>query len=370
MNRPRILVVDDDQGMLHAVRRLLERSAEVCGYADAATALAGAVAFAPELAILDVRLPGSDGFELMHRLRRLVPKLDVVLMTGSLTELDGKLARALREEAFFFLQKPFDRELLLTLVDRWSERRRLSEENAAYLARLEEELRQARAFQQRMLPGTAARIGEVSLRGHYAPCDSLGGDYYDWLDAGEGRVAVLIADVAGHGVAAAMLTGLVKAAFHAAHAEAHAPGAVATRVRDGLRGMDEGTFVTLLSARIDLRRNELQYCCAGHPYGMRLAATGERELLGTTMPLLTPAFPDIEVEVASCPFRKGDRLLLWTDGVEEAADAAGAMFGAEGLQACVAGTSDGLLERLAASLRTFVGQRPMRDDWTAVLASR
>ena len=370
MTRPRILVVDDDAGMLHAVRRLLERNADVACFADAASALAGAVAFEPERAILDVRLPSSDGFELMHGLRRLVANLDVVLMTGSLTELDGKLARSLREEAFFFLQKPFDRELLLTLVERWSESRRLSEENAAYVARLEEELRQARAFQQRMLPGVAATIGGVALRGHYAPCDSLGGDYYDWIDAGDGMVALLIADVAGHGVAAAMLTGFIKAAFHAAHGEAHAPGAVATRVRDGLRGMDEGSFVTLLSARIDLRRHEVRYCCAGHPYGLRIGASGELTQLAPTMPLLTPAFPDVDVAEDVLPFAPGDRLLLWTDGVEEAAEASGLMFGVEGLHAAIPGEPDRLLDRLEHSLRAFVGQRPMRDDWTVVVATR
>ncbi len=365
MTRPRILVVDDDPGMLHAVRRLLERSADVQGFADAATALAGAVEFAPELAILDVRLPASDGFELMHRLRRLVPGLDVVLMTGSLTELDGKLSRSLREEAFFFLQKPFDRELLLTLVERWRERRRLREENTRYTARLEEELRQARAFQQRMLPGTRARIGPFDLRGRYEPCDSLGGDFYDWADTGDAQLAVLVADVAGHGVAAAMLTGFVKAAFHAAHVDGYAPAAVVTRVRDGLRGMDEGSFVTLLAARIDMARDELSYCSAGHPYGAVLR-DGRAVPLEATCPLLTPAFPDTDVEVATCQYdAHDDRLVLWTDGVEEAADAAGELFGRERTLAGILG--DDPIGGVAAALGGFVGQRPMRDDWTIVV---
>src|SRR5690606_10833063 len=91
VSRRRILVVDDEPGMLHAVRRILDRTYELLCCATAGEALAAAPEFGPELAILDVRLPASDGFELMRELERRVPGLDVILMTGSLTDIDAKL---------------------------------------------------------------------------------------------------------------------------------------------------------------------------------------------------------------------------------------------------------------------------------------
>ncbi len=369
MSRPRVLVVDDEPGMLHAVRRLLERDYELLCCPTPANALESAAEFAPELAMLDIRLPQADGFDLMRRLQRLIPGIDVILMTGSITDLDSKLIRSLRGEAFFFLQKPFDRELLLTLLTRWQERRRLAAENHDYVARLEEELRQARAFQQRMLPGDAARLGGLALHGRYVPCESLGGDFYDWADAGDGATALLIADVAGHGVAAAMLTGFVKASFHAAHVDGYAPTSVATRVRDGLRGLDDGCFVTLLSARIDRRAGRLEFVSSGHPYGAVLRGR-QRHLLDSTGPLLSPAFPDVGCDAVTVPWERSDRLLLWTDGIEEAADATGELFGQDRLLACldIDLGHPALLMRIEAAVQAFVGQRPLRDDYTLVIA--
>jgi len=368
--RRRILVVDDEPGMLHALRRLLERGHDLLCCSSAEEALAAVPAFAPELALLDVRLPGADGFELMRGLRRLVPDLDVILMTGSLGDVDGKLIRALREEAFFFLQKPFDRELLLTLIARWQEQRRLASENAAYVARLEEDLRQARAFQQRMLPGEAATIAGLSLAGRYVPCETLGGDFYDWADAGGGRAAMVIADVAGHGVAAAMLTGFVNAAFHAAHAEDYAPAAVAARVRDGLRGLDEGSFVTLLCARIDAGRGVLELVSCGHGFAALLRGD-EAFPLDPTGPLLSPAFLDVDCVAAVHRWRPGDAFLAWTDGIEEAVSESGALFGRERLFAALdrSGGLAGLLAGIERSVRAFVGRRPLRDDYTLLAAA-
>jgi sigma-B regulation protein RsbU (phosphoserine phosphatase) len=370
MSRRRILVVDDEPGMLHAVRRILGRAHDLLCCATGAEALAAAPGFQPELAIVDVRLPASDGFALMRQLKRLVADLDIILMTGSLTDLDGKLIQSLREEAFFLLQKPFDRELLLTLLDRWQERRRLANENASYVERLEEELRQAQTFQRRMLPGQAERIGELALRGQYLPCETLGGDFYDWADAGAGRVAVLVADVAGHGVAAAMLTGFVKSAFHAAHVDGYAPASVAARVRDGLRGLDHGSFVTLVAARLD-PAGRLEYVSCGHPYAALCAVDHDPILLDSTGPLLSPAFLEIECEVVDRPWARDRALVLWTDGIEEAADAAGELFGRDRLLACLRAAGDGerALPRIEAALRGFIGQRPLRDDCTLVVAA-
>jgi CheY-like chemotaxis protein len=180
------MIVDDEAGILHAAERILGPRAEVRSSRVPAEALDLAAEFRPELAILDVRMPQMDGFELLARLKAVHADIDVILMTGSVNETDAKLARAIREKAFFFLQKPFEREVLLTLFERWHELRHLAEENRRHLRRLQQDLRDAAAFQSGMLPPEHAEISGVALDRRYLPCEDLGGDLVDFAPAGDG----------------------------------------------------------------------------------------------------------------------------------------------------------------------------------------
>ena len=128
MRSARILVVDDEPGMLRAVERVLSGTHHVIGTRSSRDALSLAAEFNPDLAIVDIRMPDLDGFELMARLKARFPDLDVILMTGSVDDLDEKLVRAIRSPAFYFIQKPFDREVLKTLVERCVELRWRREE--------------------------------------------------------------------------------------------------------------------------------------------------------------------------------------------------------------------------------------------------
>ena len=148
MKQSRILVVDDEPGMLRAVERVLSGTHRVIGTGSSRDAISVAVEFKPQLAILDIRMPELDGFELMARLKSQQPELDVILMTGSLEDQDEKLIRSIRGHAFYFIQKPFDKELLKTIVERCLELRWHREENQRHVERLKNELSAARVFQQ------------------------------------------------------------------------------------------------------------------------------------------------------------------------------------------------------------------------------
>ncbi len=364
MSGDRILVVDDERGMLRSLQRLLEPHYEVRTVDAAAAAPDVAREFEPDLAILDVRMPEIDGFELMVRLRAIRPDVDVIFMTGAVQELDAALIRAIRERAFYFIQKPFDREVLLTLVERCLELRRLASENRTYVARLERELADARSFQRGLLPEPVARQGAVSIAGSYEPCDELGGDLYDYVDAGAGRTAALVADVSGHGVNAAMLTAIVKSAFHDAHTDEYAPLAVVRRVANALRPFDDDRFVTLFCARLDGR--SLEYVNAGHPPAVLFGPSRERATLGLTGPMISPAFPDIGWDVERVELRAGDRLLAYTDGIVEARGPEG-LFGDERLFALLdrrAESGTELLARIEETVHRFAAGRPVDDDRT------
>ena len=109
-------------------------------------ALALADEFRPELAIVDIRMPDLDSFELMARLKGRFPALDVILMTGSIDDLDEEFVRAIRSPAWYLIQKPFDRDVLRTLVERCIELRWRREDHRQTLKRLETEIARGPAF--------------------------------------------------------------------------------------------------------------------------------------------------------------------------------------------------------------------------------
>jgi phosphoserine phosphatase RsbU/P len=318
MTRVRILAVDDEPGMLRAIERVLGAIHDVTISGSSREALARAAAAPPDLAILDIRMPELDGFELMERLTAEHPGIDVILMTGSIDEQDEKLVRAIRGAAFYFIQKPFDRDVLRTLVDRCVELRRRREDNRRYVQRLERELDAARTFQQGLLPDAQAFSGGVRISCHHTPSSELGGDLYDYASDRAGRTALLIADVAGHGAGAAMLTAVVKSAFRASEPDDYDPVAVTDRVRGSVAAFGEERFVTLIAMRISPRDGTLSYVNAGHPPGLLWNAGGRLDRLAGTGLLISPALPHLGWQRVTVPFAPGDQVLVYTDGVTDA----------------------------------------------------
>jgi sigma-B regulation protein RsbU (phosphoserine phosphatase) len=366
----RILVVDDEPGMLRAVERVLSGDHQVRATSAPREALAIAEEFLPELAILDIRMPDLDGFALMAQLKARLPGVDVILMTGSVDDLDEKLVRAIRSPAFYFIQKPFDREVLRTLVERCVELRWRREEHRQNLRRLENEIAEARAFQRSLLPDPERIANGMAVACRYTPSSTLGGDLYDYAPAPEGATALLIADVSGHGVSAAMLTGVVKSAFHASHVDGFDPLAVVQRVSAGLAAFSPDRFVTLIAALVSPGRRQMRYVNAGHP-PLLLWGTREALWLPSTGPLVSPVLTGMTWDVSVVPIATGDHLLLFTDGVWEIlADDDGraeARF-----TSAIERTPQGggaLLDAILAEVGGELGGRLQPDDLTLVTAS-
>src|SRR5262245_61394453 len=252
--------------MLRSVERVLTPDYKVAATRVPREAIELAKTFNPDLAVLDIQMPHMDGFELMENLQAIDPELDIILMTGSIHELDAKLIRAIRKKAFYFLQKPFDREVLLTLVERCLELRRLHSQNRKHLQRMEKELAEARAFQQSLLPPPQDKVGGISVAARYVPCSELAGDFYDYIASDNDAVTLLVADVSGHGASAAMLTGIVKSAFHSASRSGYEPASVVQLVSSGIRAFDHRHFITLICVRV--QRGMLEFVNAGHPPGI------------------------------------------------------------------------------------------------------
>jgi sigma-B regulation protein RsbU (phosphoserine phosphatase) len=371
MTPSRILVVDDEPGMLRAVQRVLGDAYHVMGSGSSSDAVSVAAEFGPDLAIVDIRMPQLDGFELMARLKARFPDLDIILMTGSVDDLDEKLIRAIRSPAFYFIQKPFDREVLKTLVERCLELRWRREQHRRHLQRLETEIAVARAFQQSLLPDAEATVNRVAICCRYSPYSGLGGDLYDYAAARDGQTALLVADVSGHGVAAAMLTAVVKSAFHSARGDGYDPLSVVHRVWNGLAAFGPERFVTLIAALISPDEGRLRYVNAGHPSSVLWSTSRQPEWLASTGPLISPVLPTSMWDVRTLAIDASDHLLLYTDGVSDAiANPDGCPD--EQLKHAIARAPQagaGLLDAILASVHEHLAGRPQPDDLTLMTVS-
>lgn len=368
MSSWRILVADDEAGMLRSVERVLGQDYSVATTRSSREAVGLARDFKPDLAILDIQMPEMDGFQLMEELRALDPELDVIFMTGSVHEIDSKLIKAIRKDAFYFLQKPFDRGVLLSLVERCLELRRLDRANRDHLLRLEKELGDARAFQQSLLPQGFGRPGGISVFAHYIPCFELAGDFYDYASVSPDGAAILVADVSGHGASAAMLTGTVKSAFHSASSDSYEPARVVHRVAEGIHVFGHHHFITLICARV--RGEWLDFVNAGHPPGVLSSRGTASPLLESTGPIISPALNSSWEQRKIRVKRGSDRIVLFTDAIIEAESESGEYGVDRLLEEVRNGPTEGkaLSAQILGSVREFMAGRSMHDDLTLVIA--
>ncbi len=366
-----IFVVDDEPAMLHTVTRILQRDYKVKGFSSPVTALEAARDLKPDLAVIDIRMAEMDGFELMNALKRQDEDVRVILMTGSVFDTDKKLIRAIREKAFFYIHKPFERAVLRTLVDRCCEIKTLEEANRRHTEHLENQLAEARAFQEAMLPARHAKIEGFEVDAAYSPCTELAGDLYDYAPAGDRQVALVIADVVGHGASAAMLTSLVKSAFRASYPD-YSPLEVVERVAETFASFEPGLFVTLLCARLSARHGcGIEYVNAGHEGGMVLIPGRPPERMKPTGPLVSPILRDASWVQEADTWNPEARLLLYTDGIPETWGDGEQMFEVERLSAAVEASDAGgaeLLDTIQREVENFAGGRPANDDKTLLTA--
>jgi sigma-B regulation protein RsbU (phosphoserine phosphatase) len=199
--------------------------------------------------------------------------------------------------------------------------------NEERLLAINKELEIARRIQFSTLPQSVPALAGLEIAARYAPMSAVAGDFYDFLYVDEQRVGVLIADVTGHGVPAALIASMLKVAFAGQAAHARDPAQVLAGLNRALWGKFEEHFVTAAYLFVDLDKGSMRYSAAGHPPLMLLArASGEvREIEENG--LLLGMFPEAEYSSMEFSVGPGDRCLMYTDGVLEARNGAQEEFG-------------------------------------------
>lgn len=252
------------------------------------------------------------------------------------------------------------------------ERERLSEiEQAEKL--LASELEQAAEIQRQFLPTQAPEVPGLELAGFNAACRTVGGDYYDFLPYPDGRVGIVIGDVAGKGMPAALMMTSLQAKVQALAEEPAEPGEVMGRLNRSLAATcPRNRFVTFFYTIIDPRSGELRFCNAGHNPPLLVRASGEVIPLEGGGPVLG-ILPGIRYEGQRATMGPGDYLLLYSDGVTEACNPAGEDYQDHLLElaASLRGRSAAeVVQCVEAAVRDWIAGQPPADDITVVAARR
>ena len=242
--------------------------------------------------------------------------------------------------------------------------------DARRLVAIDRELSIAREIQSSILPREMPRLDAATLAARYQPMTAVAGDFYDFVQIDRHRLGVLVADVCGHGVPAALIASMVKIALASQHARADRPAALLAGMNDALCGQLAGQYVTAAYMCLDTRSGVVRYAAAGHPPMLRLVrrTLDVEEVEKNGLPL--GFFPAAAYEEVEVPLEPGDRLLLYTDGLTEAANAIDEMFGAERVKEAVAASAgisaDAAAARVLDTMNAWSGQPP-RDDLTIVV---
>jgi sigma-B regulation protein RsbU (phosphoserine phosphatase) len=244
-------------------------------------------------------------------------------------------------------------------------------ENERRLAALDSELATARRIQASILPRGVPTVPRIEAAVRYVPAAAVAGDFYDFLAVEDGRLGALLADVSGHGVPAALVASMVKVGASAEAVHARDPA----RVLGGLNRLFcaslDGAYVTAACVYLDRADGRLAYASAGHPPGLLWrAAAGRLERLDRNGLLLGFA-PEAAYETVEVPLAEGDRLLLYTDGLVEAANAADEPFDEERLRTFVAENArlpaPALADALLGCVRAWTGRPGFEDDVTLLV---
>jgi serine phosphatase RsbU (regulator of sigma subunit) len=378
-----ILVVDDNEMNRDLLSRRLRRDGHTVIVAEHGRAAIERLAEQPfDLVLLDIMMPELTGYEVLEIMKAdaTLQQIPVVMITAATEE--ESIVRCLLLGADDHLPKPFNPQILRARVASSLAKKQLHDGEQRYARSLERELEIGREIQLGFLPDALPCPAGWELRARFRPARQVAGDFYDAFAMPDGRVGLVLADVCGKGVGAALFMALFRTLIRAL---AEPQLAAAPSVADGLHATVQATndyiarthgsanmFATTFAAVLDPATGVLDYVNAGHELPAVVDASGRvRARLAPTGPALG-LMPDLEFVVASEQLGAGETLFAYTDGVVDARDPRNEPFGEDRLMALLgtdgAGVA-GLLQRIDADLDAHIGTAEQFDD-VAMLAIR
>jgi serine phosphatase RsbU (regulator of sigma subunit) len=368
-----ILVVDDSATNLQVLVRTLHGSGHrILAARDGVTALDIARRAKPDLILLDVMMPGMDGFEVC-RILKSAPETrhTVVIFLSARGEVADKVS-GLELGAIDYITKPIQGEEVLARVAAHLSRQHLEQALRQSRDRLDQELASAAHMQRLILPTAMPVHPSVSFAPFYQTSRHAGGDYYDVLSLGGDRFGILVADVSGHGAPAAIVMAMIRAVVHTYPGRADDPPAVLHHINRHFRFLWEtAMYATAVYAVLDARHGTLRITSAGHPLPLvvRDGEDARAVSIDTTMCLLWDELGD--VPCAEHRLAAGDRVMFFTDGITDRQSLDGTMFDAERLCGALTRSASGspaaIVDAVVQELDRFAGGQEPDDDQTLLV---
>ncbi len=392
-----ILVVDDDENNRDLLARRLRRSGyavALAGDGEAALGLVESSAF--DVVLLDVMMPGIDGFEVLSRIRATRAATDLPVIMATAKDQSEDVVHALGLGANDYVTKPLDYPVVAARIrtqvslKRAVEQvrqleRRLAERNRdleGANSRMTRDLRAAARIQEALLPRSSPDVHGLKFAWSFRPCEELAGDGLSAIKLDRDRAALYVLDVSGHGVASSLMSVslgrllspptdassiLVRGGGGADHSEPVGPSEVANRLNKLFPfEVETEQYSTLIYAILDAAALTFRYTLAGHPAPIHLPVGGPARFLpGRGFPVgladASYSFPEWSERLAY-----GDRIYLYSDGIPEAVDPEGEPFGNDRFLAILeAAGHDPLcsgVNEVVSAIEAWSGVTGVRDD--------
>ncbi|MCG8607185.1 SpoIIE family protein phosphatase [bacterium] len=391
-----LLIVDDDQEVLSSLSIFLELDTDydVSTFQSPKQALQMLKEKPVDLVISDYLMPDMNGLEFLAEVKKIYPETARILLTGYADKQNA--IRAINEVGLFqYLEKPWDNDQFKLIIRNALSNKTLTESLqekihdldlmlrqrdslAARQEAIQKELLLARKLQERTLPQSLPDMKGLSFAAKYQPAFEIGGDFYDLMPLSNGRLAVLIADITGHGIQAALSTTLLKFAFRSFESRDVGPAEILSGMNFALfKVLPEDVFVAALTLIIDLADFRCTIANGGVPYPLLLKSPERTAELIPASGLVLGAVDSEHYrqgEERDLDLREGDALLLYTDGLSEIENGDGEQFGANSMRQVIAGQSTKPMQELVANLiieaKKFGKDGQQSDDITILSMER
>jgi len=323
-----ILIVDDTPTNLGVISGALKDSyrTKIATNGEKALALAGAEE-KPDLILLDIMMPGIDGYEVCHRLKAnpATAEIPVIFLTGQTGAEDE--TRGFECGAVDYVHKPFSPAVVKARVRSHIMLREARAQLAAQLQALNRELEMARQIQLSILPHSIPHLPGLEIAARYSPMTSVAGDFYDFIQIDDKHLGILIADVSGHGLPSALIASMIQVALAGQSGHAAEPAEVLTGLNRALCGKFSMNFVTAAYVYLDLEKKLMRYAGAGHPPMLRWRNSEGKTTKIMENGVVLGMIDDAKYSALELSLEPGDRHVLYTDGIPEAANSAEVQYG-------------------------------------------
>jgi len=386
MTKGVVLVVDDEAQIRDILGFYLKRAGyQVLLAENGRQALEEMVKVQPDLILSDLRMPELAGDEFCRIVKGKPETRDIYFVLVSAMDGSASKIGGLNLGADDMITKPFHAQEVMAkvesafrLIAMQKEIKRQNQELTRFQDRMTAELSLAARLQMGLLPSIPGHASGIRYTHRYLPAEGIGGDIYTILPAQDGGAAVLIADVSGHGVTAALISAMVKTFFEAQVRLGGGPLAWAHAMnRDLARNTLSEQFATAFLAHLDPATGTMSYVVAGHDAPMRISRGSKGGLL---RPELLPGKgfmlgidEDLPFTEQSCPFEAGDRMILFTDGLVEVEREDRALLGHDGLlRLCsdLPQDAEQAADHIVEKVRQFNNPMAFVDDVTLVVMDR